>query len=280
MRLAKYLAHCGVASRRRAEELIAAGRVRVGGEPSATRRATSIRRAASRSTAPGEPGAARGLDGQQAGRRDLDGARARTPPGGDRAGRLAPPPLSGRPARRGLDGADPAHERRRAREPAHPSRATRFQRTYRTRLRRAPTEAELRRLRAGVELDDGPTAPAKVARGVAAGGRDHDPRGPQPTGAEDGRGGRQRGRLAAARRVRLPAARRACGAASLAGCAAPSCGGSGKMRVNGEQERLWAVRGAVQADRNDEPSILARDRAADARADAAATRSSRPTSSA
>ena len=32
MRLAKYLAHSGVASRRRAEEMIAAGRVRVGGE--------------------------------------------------------------------------------------------------------------------------------------------------------------------------------------------------------------------------------------------------------
>src|SRR5215211_5524827 len=32
MRLAKYLAHCGVASRRRAEELIAAGRVTVAGE--------------------------------------------------------------------------------------------------------------------------------------------------------------------------------------------------------------------------------------------------------
>src|SRR3954449_11663525 len=32
MRLAKYLAHCGVASRRRAEELIAAGHVTVAGE--------------------------------------------------------------------------------------------------------------------------------------------------------------------------------------------------------------------------------------------------------
>ena len=32
MRLAKYLAHCGVASRRRAEELIVQRRVRVGGE--------------------------------------------------------------------------------------------------------------------------------------------------------------------------------------------------------------------------------------------------------
>ncbi len=33
MRLAKFLAHAGVASRRASEELIAAGRVRVGGEP-------------------------------------------------------------------------------------------------------------------------------------------------------------------------------------------------------------------------------------------------------
>ena len=32
MRLARYLAHCGVASRRAAETLIAAGRVTVGGE--------------------------------------------------------------------------------------------------------------------------------------------------------------------------------------------------------------------------------------------------------
>ncbi len=32
MRLAKYLAHCGVASRRAAERLIAAGRVTIAGE--------------------------------------------------------------------------------------------------------------------------------------------------------------------------------------------------------------------------------------------------------
>jgi len=37
-------------------------------------------------------------------------------------------------------------------------------RTYRARLRRPPAEAELRRLREGVELDDGPTAPARVRR--------------------------------------------------------------------------------------------------------------------
>jgi 23S rRNA pseudouridine2605 synthase len=37
-------------------------------------------------------------------------------------------------------------------------------RTYRARLRRVPSDADLRRLRRGVNLDDGPTAPAKVRR--------------------------------------------------------------------------------------------------------------------
>ena len=37
-------------------------------------------------------------------------------------------------------------------------------RTYRARLRRPPSEGDLRRLRKGVELDDGPTAPARVRR--------------------------------------------------------------------------------------------------------------------
>jgi len=39
---------------------------------------------------------------------------------------------------------------------------------YRVELRRPPSEADLRRLATGVELDDGPTAPAEVRR---AGGR-------------------------------------------------------------------------------------------------------------
>ncbi len=37
-------------------------------------------------------------------------------------------------------------------------------RTYRVTLTRAPDDADLRRLRAGVELEDGPTAPARVNR--------------------------------------------------------------------------------------------------------------------
>ena len=38
------------------------------------------------------------------------------------------------------------------------------ERTYRVRLRHRVTESQLRRLRGGVDLDDGPTSPAKVRR--------------------------------------------------------------------------------------------------------------------
>jgi 23S rRNA pseudouridine2605 synthase len=38
------------------------------------------------------------------------------------------------------------------------------QKTYRVRLRRPPAEADLRRLASGVQLEDGPTAPAEVRR--------------------------------------------------------------------------------------------------------------------
>ena len=38
------------------------------------------------------------------------------------------------------------------------------ERVYRVRLRRPVTESQVRRLRRGVELDDGPTAPARVRR--------------------------------------------------------------------------------------------------------------------
>jgi 23S rRNA pseudouridine2605 synthase len=38
------------------------------------------------------------------------------------------------------------------------------ERTYRVRLRRPVSESQLRRLRRGVQLDDGPTAPAKVRK--------------------------------------------------------------------------------------------------------------------
>ena len=166
MRLAKYLAHSGVASRRRAEEMVAAGRVRVGGrvvrDPAldvdhasgveVDRRPVSpeprevwmLNKPAGVTSTAREPGRRRAVTEL------IDSARRLYPVGrldaestglilitndGELANRLT----------------HPRYE---------------VPRTYRARLRRAPTEAELRRLREGVALDDGPTAPAKV-RGVS-----------------------------------------------------------------------------------------------------------------
>ena len=55
------------------------------------------------------------------------------------------------------------HQRRRAHPPAHPPFLRRGEGVPRRRSRASRRPATLRRLREGVELDDGPTAPAKVA---------------------------------------------------------------------------------------------------------------------
>ena len=167
MRLAKYLAHAGVASRRASEEIVFAGRVTVGGE--------TVR----------DP--ARDVDGSVP--VEVDGKPIRVSTG-QRAVYAVHKPRGvvstvrdpqGRPtivslvpsARRlypigrldaettGLilltdDGAL-AHRL------THPS--FEVPRTYHAKVRRAPVKEEaLRALRAGVELDDGRTAPARVKR--------------------------------------------------------------------------------------------------------------------
>ena len=167
MRLAKYLAHAGVASRRASEEIVFAGRVTVGGE--------TVR----------DP--ARDVDGSVP--VEVDGKPVRVSTG-QRAVYAVHKPRGvvstvhdpqGRPtivslvpsARRlypigrldaettGLilltdDGAL-AHRL------THPS--FEVPRTYHAKVRRAPVKEEaLRALRAGVELDDGRTAPARVKR--------------------------------------------------------------------------------------------------------------------
>ena len=165
MRLAKYLAHSGVASRRNAEELIAAGRVRVGGE---------VVRDPARDV---EFESGVEVDGRQVGPEPREvwilnkpagvtsTAREPGPPaGGHRADRLEAPPVPGRPPRRGLDRADPGHERRRARQPAHapPLRgAAHVSRPPAPGRRPTSTSGGCA---TGVELDDGPTAPARVRR--------------------------------------------------------------------------------------------------------------------
>ena len=164
MRLGKYLAHCGVASRRRAEEMIAAGRVAVAGEvvrdparevdlgsgvtvdgrPASpeSREAWMLNKPVGVVSTAREPGRRRAVA-------ELVDSRARLYPVGrldaDSTGLILL-----------------TNDGELANRLTHP----RYEvpRTYRVRLRRPPAEAELRRLREGVELDDGPTAPARVRR--------------------------------------------------------------------------------------------------------------------
>jgi 23S rRNA pseudouridine2605 synthase len=162
VRLAKFLAHGGVASRRKAEELIAKGLVTVGGEVvtdpardvddgddvrvngapvgAEAREVWAVNKPAGVVSTAREPGARRAVV-------ELVDSQARLYPVGrldaDSTGLLL---LTN-------DGAL-------ANRLTHP----RYEvaKTYRARLAKAPRERELARLRDGVELEDGPTAPAQV----------------------------------------------------------------------------------------------------------------------
>jgi 23S rRNA pseudouridine2605 synthase len=165
MRLAKYLAHSGVASRRAAEELIRSGRVTIGDEvvtdPARDVDATSGVAVDAEPVAPepleihilnkpaGVVSTARDTHGRKTVTELIPSARRLYPVGrldadttglilltndGDLANRLTHP-------RYGVP------------------------RTYLARVKRPPvTDTALRRLRDGVELDDGRTAPAKARR--------------------------------------------------------------------------------------------------------------------
>jgi 23S rRNA pseudouridine2605 synthase len=164
VRLAKYLAHAGVASRRAAEELIAAGKVRVGGEvvtdpardvdeasgvevngnPVAPepREIWALNKPAGVVSTASEPGRRRPVtelvDSERrlypVGRLDADSTGLiLLTNDGELANRLTHP-------RYGVP------------------------KTYRVRLARPPSDGDLDRLRRGVRLEDGPTAPAEVVR--------------------------------------------------------------------------------------------------------------------
>jgi 23S rRNA pseudouridine2605 synthase len=164
LRLARYLAHCGVASRRASEEVIRAGRVSVNGEPVT------------------DP--ARDVDERS--EVTVDGAR------------MSPEPREVWALNKPLDVTSTAREpgRRKAVVDFVPSGARLYPvgrldadstglilltndgelanrlthpryevpRAYRAVLARPPTTPEIRRLRSGIELDDGLTAPARVRR--------------------------------------------------------------------------------------------------------------------
>jgi 23S rRNA pseudouridine2605 synthase len=166
MRLAKYLAHAGLASRRGAEGLVRAGRVTVGGEL-VTDPARDV-----------EAGSAVAVDG-----RSVAGAQERVvyalhKPAGvvstarDTHGRPTVVDLVDDPRRLypvGRLDADASglilltNDGELANRLTHP----RFEvpRTYRVTVERAPVaQAAMRALREGIELEDGRTAPARVRR--------------------------------------------------------------------------------------------------------------------
>jgi 23S rRNA pseudouridine2605 synthase len=164
MRLVKYLAHCGVASRRRAEEMITAGRVTVAGErvtdPARDVDETSGVALGGRPVRP-EPREIWALNkpagvvstAKEPGRRravvDLvDSSRRLYPVGrldADSTGLILL-----------------TNDGELANRLTHPRYG--IERTYKVRLRRPVSESQLRRLRRGVDLDDGTTRPARVRR--------------------------------------------------------------------------------------------------------------------
>jgi 23S rRNA pseudouridine2605 synthase len=164
VRLAKYLAHCGVASRRRAEKLIAAGRVSVSGQtvtdPARDVDESSAVEADGRPVTP-EPREV-WIVNKPAG--VVSTARE---PGRRRAVvELVDSPRRLYPVGR-LDADSTGlilltNDGELANRLTHPRYGV--ERSYRVRVRRPLTESQLRRLRRGVELDDGPTAPARVRR--------------------------------------------------------------------------------------------------------------------
>jgi 23S rRNA pseudouridine2605 synthase len=164
VRLARYLAHCGVASRRAAEAIVASGRVQVAGEV-VTDPARDV-----------EEGQTVLLDGRALDleRREVWAVNKPTgvvstarEPGRRRAvvelvdskARLYP---VGR-----LDADSTGlilltNDGELANRLSHPRYGV--PKTYRALLRRPPAQRDLRRLERGVRLDDGPTAPARVRR--------------------------------------------------------------------------------------------------------------------
>jgi 23S rRNA pseudouridine2605 synthase len=164
MRLARYLAHSGVASRRRAEELIAARRVSVGGE-----RVTDPARDVDESsgvTVDGRPVAPEPHEVWMLNKPAGVVSTAREPGRRRAVVELVESPRRLYPVGR-LDAESTGlilltNDGELANRLTHPRYGV--ERTYRVRLRRPASESQLRRLRRGVELDDGPTAPARARR--------------------------------------------------------------------------------------------------------------------
>ena len=164
MRLVKYLAHGGVASRRSAERIIAAGRVTVRGEV-----VTDPARDVS-----GEDDVR--VDGSPVSEESLEVWAVNKPAGvvstarepGARQAVVSLVRSNARLYPVGRLDADTTglllltNDGELANRLTHPRYEV--SKAYRAELRRPPSEADLRKLAAGVVLEDGPTAPAEVRR--------------------------------------------------------------------------------------------------------------------
>lgn len=164
MRLVKYLAHSGVASRRAAEEMIAAGRVRAGGEvvtdpardvgegsgvevdgrpvTPEPREVWALNKPAGVVSTAREPGRRRAVTDL------IDSSRRLYPVGrldADSTGLILL-----------------TNDGELANRLTHPRYGV--AKTYRARLARPPSHRDLERLRRGIRLEDGMTAAAEVAR--------------------------------------------------------------------------------------------------------------------
>ena len=164
MRLAKYLAHGGVASRRMAEKIIANGRVTVGGE---------VVTDPARDVGAGDDVR---VDGSPVGEEAREIWAVNKPAGvvstakepGDRPAVVTLVRSEARLYPVGRLDADSTglllltNDGELANRLTHP----RYEvpKAYRVELRRPPSESDLRKLERGVELEDGMTAPAKVSR--------------------------------------------------------------------------------------------------------------------
>ena len=165
MRLAKYLAHSGVASRRAAEKLIANGRVSVGGE-TVTDPARDVDET-SGVAVDGTPVAPEPREVYALNKQPGVVSTARDPGGHRTVVELVPSSRRLYPVGR-LDQDSSGlilltNDGELANLLMHPRYGV--QKTYRATVRPSPvSEASLRKLREGLELEDGPTAPAKVRR--------------------------------------------------------------------------------------------------------------------
>jgi 23S rRNA pseudouridine2605 synthase len=164
VRLAKYLAHAGVASRRAAEELIAAGKIRVGGE-TVTDPARDV-----------DEGSDVRVNGAPVAPEPREVWAVNKPPGvvstaqepGNRRAITELVDTERRLYPVGRLDADSTglilltNDGELANRLTHPRYGV--PKTYRVRLARPPSDGDLERLRKGVRLEDGPTAPAEVER--------------------------------------------------------------------------------------------------------------------